>query len=330
MYFSTTIIADLMEYAAINHVDVAVLEPELPDLNEQKYVDYSVVVKTLNHIGQALNDAYLGLHVGERIALKTTAYVNSIMLNSQTLEESINNAIEYSKLISDALQCSLQKTAQYFSIIYDENPNWGVQQSYAKRQILDVSLLSNVKSLAAYTNYDYYPVQINFVYEKPKNLREHYRLFNCRLKFNQPTSQIIYDRQIMDRHTRQVTFGLLESLKEKVADEIESLPSENQLIYELKKHILQQKPERLLVDDAARKMHLSKRTLQRKLGEFDTTFKAIEHELQLKLAKTYLEEQQKSVDEISYLLGFSESSVFIRFFKSYTQQTPTQYQVKHS
>ena len=40
----------------------------------------------------------------------------------------------------------------------------------------------------------------------------------------------------------------------------------------------------------------------------NTTFKKIEFELQLKLAMTYLEENQKSIDEISYLLGFSESS----------------------
>ena len=315
-----------MEYATLNKVDTKELESWFSGIIKEKYVDYETIVKTLNYIGENLKDEYLGLHVGEQISLKATAYVDSIMLNSKTLEEAINNAIKYSKLISDALECSLQKTKNHFSVIYEENPNWKVQQKYAKKQVLDMALLSNVKSLATYTNYQHYPVKVNFSYEKPKSLHEYYRLFNCSLKFNQPKTEIIYERQIIDRHTKKIKFGLLESLKEKVADEIEKLPTENDLIYQLKKHILNHKPKRILIGEASPKLHLSKRSLQRKLKEYNTTFKSIEHEMQLKLAKTYLEERQKSIDEISYLLGFSESSAFVRFFKSLTSKTPKEYQ----
>jgi len=121
------------------------------------------------------------------------------------------------------------------------------------------------------------------------------------------------------------TFGLLENLKEKISNEINNLITETELIYQLKKCILNHKPQRLPVEKASFQLNLSKRTLQRKLKELNTNFKAVEYELQLKLSKTYLEEKQKSIEEISYLLGFSESSVFIGFFKSLTKLTPTEY-----
>ena len=120
-------------------------------------------------------------------------------------------------------------------------------------------------------------------------------------------------------------YGLLENLKEKVAKEIKNLPTENALVYKLKKCILNHKPKRMLIEEAAKELYLSKRTLQRRLKELNATFKKVEYELLLKLAKTYLKEDEKSVDEISYLLGFSESSAFIRFFKSLTAQTPLEY-----
>ncbi|PCJ67275.1 MAG: hypothetical protein COA58_02865 [Bacteroidetes bacterium] len=66
-------------------------------------------------------------------------------------------------------------------------------------------------------------------------------------------------------------------------------------------------------------------TLQRRLKCLITNFKEVEYELQLKQSKTYLEEKQKSIEEISYLLGFSKSSAFIRFFKSLTDLTPREY-----
>ncbi|MCE7995677.1 MAG: AraC family transcriptional regulator [Roseivirga sp.] len=328
MYFSTSIIWDLIEYGKIKGADVSALENNLFSTKTQKYVAYDDLVGALNYLHTALDDDCLGLHIAEHISLKVTAPVNSIMLESKTLEESIKNAIDYSRLISDALDCSLETTDNHFSVIYQENPNWTVYQTYAKQQVLDMALLSNVKSLAAYTGHRCTPLCIHFNYPKPKNLHGYYRLFNCQLRFNRERSEIIFERNLFNKHAGRTEYGLLKNLKAKAAEEIKNLGSEHELILELKKHILNQKPARTTIDDASQHLNQSRRTLQRKLKDLDTSFKRIEYELQLRLAKTYLEEQQKSIDEISYLLGFSESSVFIRFFKSLTSQTPLEYQ-KH-
>ena len=325
MYFTTNILTDLIDYANAKGVDAWSLENEFSGLKKGKYINYDTVVKILNHIGQELNDECLGLHIGEQISLKATAEVDQIMQNSETLETSFKNAVEYSKLISDALECSLIKNEDSYAVIFEENPNWKIQQTYAKRQILDLTVLCCLKSLIAYTNQSYCPSKISFHSEKPKNLNEYYRLFNCRLRFNQSKTEIIFEKQIFDKHSKTVEFGLLENLKEKTSIEIESLNTENELIYRLKKCILNHKPQRLKVEEASLQLNMSKRTMQRKLNSLKTNFKAIEYELQLKLSKTYLEEQQKSIEEISYLLGFSESSAFIRFFKSLTAQTPSEY-----
>ena len=325
MYFSAAIIEDLMEYATIKGVDIGHLSSEFGDLQKQKYIGYEETIKTLNFIGRQLNDEYLGLHVGEQISLRVTAAVDSIMRESSTLEESLSNAVQYCRLISDALECSVLENEDRYSVIYEENPNWHVQQNYAKRQILDLALLCNVKSVAAYAGYHHYPITVLLTYEKPKSLFEYYRLFNCRLQFNQPRTEIVFDKHIIDRHAKKAPSGLLENLKEKVAVEIANLPGEYGLIHQVKKCILNHKPGRIPVEEAAKALNMSKRSLQRNLRDMQTTFKKIESALQLKLAKTYLEENRKSLDEISYLLGFSECSAFIRFFRSVAGQTPTEY-----
>ncbi len=107
-----------------------------------------------------------------------------------------------------------------------------------------MALLSNVTSLAAYTSYTYYPVRVKFNYERPKSLKEYYRLFNCSLSFEQEKSEIIYDRKIINLYSNEIKLRLLENLKQKVAIEIEKLPTEKRLIYDLKKSILNHKPKR--------------------------------------------------------------------------------------
>ena len=325
MYFSAMIVSDLIDFAASKGADPEKLHQLFPVEKEQKHISYDTIANILKHIGQLLEDDNLGLHIGEQMALKTTAYVDSIMLHSETLENAFSNAVEYSKIISDALESKLVKRDEKYSVIFEENPNWKVIPTYTKRQILDLTLLSCLKSLVAYTKKAYYPTEIHFQSEKPKHINEYYRLFNCTLKFNAKHSEIVFEKQIFDQHTKQIKYGLLENLKAKVRKEIENLSAENNLIYQLKKVILNHKPERVLLEEAALQLNLSGRTLQRKLKQLNTSFKTIEHELQLRLSKTYLEENQKSIDEISYLLGFSESSAFIRFFKSLMDITPTEY-----
>ncbi len=325
MYFSSTILSDFIEYAKLKSSDTTDLAKQINELQQNKHITYQTMVRTLNLLGKKLNDENLGLHIGEQISLKVTSYVDSIMQYSDTLDDAFENAVEYSKLISDALNCSLHKSEAYYSVIFEENPNWKVQQSHAKKQVLDLTLLSCLKSLVAYTNRNYYPVKIHFENPKPKKLNEYYRLFNCSLYFNQSKTQIVFEKQIFNKYSKRIEPGLLESLKQKVQSEMNNLTTEYKLIHELKKCILNNKPERILIEEASKQLNVSKRTLQRKLKELNTSFKEIENDLKLRLAKTYLEERQKSIDEISYLLGFSESSTFIRFFKSLTGRTPVKY-----
>ncbi|WP_116364320.1 AraC family transcriptional regulator [Parahaliea mediterranea] len=72
-------------------------------------------------------------------------------------------------------------------------------------------------------------------------------------------------------------------------------------------------------------LHLSNRTLQRKLKEEGTSFMDLLQDTRLQLARKYLRSPGRSVVETAYLLGFSEPSTFSRAFKRWTGQAPAQY-----
>ena len=326
MYFSKLILNDLIDYATSKGANKKELEQNLLDISiDEKNIDYEKMVKSLNYIGQELDDENLGIHIGEQISLKVTAYIDSIMQYSPTLELAFENATKYSKLISDALECTFIKNENQFHIKFEENPNWKIFQNQARIQVLNLTVISTLKSLIAYTNRNYRPTVINFQFTKPKNLTEYYKVYNCSLNFNQTVTEIVFEKHIFNDKIKKTNFGLLENLKQKVEDEIQELDIEDETIYRLKKCILNEKPERIKIEKAAKLLNTSKRTLQRKLKSLNTNFKKIEYQIQLRLSKTYLEESEKTIDEISYLLGFSESSAFIRFFKEQTKLTPMEY-----
>lgn len=76
------------------------------------------------------------------------------------------------------------------------------------------------------------------------------------------------------------------------------------------------------MDTIARKLMVSKRTLQRRIEAEGTTYQQLLDTTRTDLATHYLESTTLSVAEISFLLGFSEPNSFYRAFRVWTGTTP--------
>lgn len=72
----------------------------------------------------------------------------------------------------------------------------------------------------------------------------------------------------------------------------------------------------------AKRLALSKRSLQRRLTEEGTNFKTLLVETRQQLAEYYLTQTDFSMSEISYLIGFTDSPSFFRAYKDWTGNTP--------
>jgi len=79
------------------------------------------------------------------------------------------------------------------------------------------------------------------------------------------------------------------------------------------------------IEIVAKHLAVSKRTLQRQLGEESTSFTDILNTTRQQLAQHYLSTPSVSQGEIAFLLGFQEVNSFIRAFKDWTGVTPGAY-----
>lgn len=79
------------------------------------------------------------------------------------------------------------------------------------------------------------------------------------------------------------------------------------------------------IGDAAARLAISKRSLQRHLGAESNTFQDILNATRRELAQHYLARSSLSPGEISWLLGFGDSNSFLRAFKGWTAATPGEY-----
>ena len=66
--------------------------------------------------------------------------------------------------------------------------------------------------------------------------------------------------------------------------------------------------------DVARKLAVSKRTLQRRLQSEDTSYQSVLNDVRKDVATRYLSNSSLSSAEIAYLIGFEDPNSFFRAF----------------
>jgi len=79
------------------------------------------------------------------------------------------------------------------------------------------------------------------------------------------------------------------------------------------------------IDEVARRLALSKRSLQRHLGDESVSYQDVLGQVRRDLAQHYLINTTISPGEIAWLLGFQESNSFIRAFRVWTGTSPVSF-----
>jgi AraC-like DNA-binding protein len=81
-------------------------------------------------------------------------------------------------------------------------------------------------------------------------------------------------------------------------------------------------------EELARALLISPRTLQRRLGELGLSYRGLLESTRRELARRYLTDPEKSVAEITFLLGFSEQSAFARAFRRWHGVSPSEFRLR--
>jgi AraC-like DNA-binding protein len=84
------------------------------------------------------------------------------------------------------------------------------------------------------------------------------------------------------------------------------------------------------IDDVAREIGTSARTLQRRLLEEGATFQQLVQEARRELARHYLRHSSLELNETAYLLGYEDAHSFFRAFQDWESTSPGEWRARHA
>ena len=165
---------------------------------------------------------------------------------------------------------------------------------------------------------------INFRHSAPRDLKPFFEYFGCPLNFDQADNQLLIPVSIADELLAGANPELA-LLNDQVITRRLALMDRNDIVTRVKSALMEQLPNGNVSDGSvADSLHMSVRTMHRKLTDAEHNFRSLLGEVRRELAELYILDNSLTLTEISLLLGFSEPSSFSRAFKSWTGSAPSE------
>lgn len=164
---------------------------------------------------------------------------------------------------------------------------------------------------------------VRFPYPRPAHAADYGLVYTGQSAFGGPALVATVDAALLDLPVRRDDADL--------AAFLEGAPGRITMLYrrdrELARHLRAMLaaalPRAMGLEEAARELHVSPRTLHRRLQDEGASFRAVKDALRRDLALARLAKPGESVARVAAELGYSEPSAFFRAFQGWTGEAPS-------
>jgi AraC-like DNA-binding protein len=266
----------------------------------------------------------LGLKCGQFSRLHDLGLVGSLASSADTVAQALKEIIHFEKLNSHNLrgQSSIierpnKLTCSFYSISPYNAFNYFV---------VDMALRSTVNFVNELSGTVIRPERINFEFPSPHYAEAYATYFDAPIYFNQSENAVIYNAKTLSVTPRNANPITYLELKQICSEQLEQIKHNvsfiEQVMNEIGPLLTQQKPS---MEQVAHNIGMPPWTLRRRLKEENVCFKDLLDQTRKSLAAIYTKDVNYSLEEISFLLGFSNPTAFHRAFKRWFNCTASEY-----
>ena len=278
-------------------------------------------IALLDEAAIALKDDCLGFTLARDFDPREIGLLYYVMASSQTLGEALKRLARYSKITNEALVFGYQEGNRLIiNLSYSGVPR------HSDRHQIEFCMFAVLRICRMLTGQNLVPQHFSIAHHRSGGISEMARFVGTKVEFGADTDEFALNvdaRELplihSDTHLNDL---LLKYCEAALADRRGDM---SQLRTRVENAISSLLPHgRVLVEDVARSLGMSERTLARKLSDEGLNFTEILQQLRRDLAVRYLDDRKLHVSKIAWLLGFHEVSAFTHACKRWTGKTPSQ------
>lgn len=287
-------------------------------------VERQALAKFQVNIWNALDDEAMGLS-GFPIRRGTFQMLGKLAVSESTLRDALLMGANFQRVASDAYAVTLLEQGDYAELSFTMSST--IHPKYYL--LAEITLLSWHRMACWLIAENVALRKIYFNYEKPSHFQEYEYLLPGEYEFNSERLGFTFPKAVLARTVRQ-TRETLETFMAHCPEDLYARPRHDFSLGSAVRRLLRSSMASgfISIEVAASELHLSRRSLIRKLESEGTSFQHIKDVLRRDRAIFLLESKTRSIAEVAESVGFSDAAVFARAFKGWTGVSPSQYRKK--
>jgi len=303
--------------AFLRSLGIDPVKVQLPDTR----LPIETYLRIQDEAARYVDDPYFGLHMGEYAEAGSWSILGYMMMNCETLGEAFQKSARYHRIIGNLIEGKATLRLNKIKVALVTPPH----APKMSRHCFEATISSSVRMMRTLTGEEINPLEVTFSYPEPESTAEYERVFRCPVLFDQKETGFVINIGILNKPILYANPELLGHFERYAQAYLAEMDRRDEHTRAVTKIILSRlDDEGLTIKKVAKEMSVSVRTLQYRLKGEGVVFTDLLKDVRENLAKKYLC-QDYTVEEITYLLGFSEPSVFRKAFKKWSGVTPSEY-----
>lgn len=280
-------------------------------------IDVDLWERMLERAGKRLRDPLIGLHVGQTITARHLGVLGSVLLACENVGAALQRFERYMRLVIDVTPMTRRI-----------GPGWLELACEVSRH--RTGPLADETGFAALVQFcrnlvrgPVNPIAVRFIHPSPADTRPYEAYFGCPVSFNQTELALRLDSDALALPLKSPDPALV-ALLERHADRLlAELPQQDEIVEQVRRAIASALREgEPGIETISAGLGYSPRTLQRRLHQAGSSFRAELNLTRHELAVSYLRDSRLQIVDIALLLGYSEHSAFTRAFREWSGHTP--------
>lgn len=289
------------------------------------------VMERLWEVAERLTgDPDIGLHSAETYNPGALSIVGYVILSCRNAGEALDRLARYAPLLNEGLHvdlsavrdsrvtCRFSAVAKFDSFLHR-----------SPRQMMETLAGGTVVTLRRLATNPIDPVAVTFRHAAPASTAEHLRIFGPAVRFGQPDDSVVYEATALASPLLSADPALLEVFEGEAHRALHGLTAlegvRGRVAACLARRLKGAVPP---LAEVASELAMSERSIQRSLGEEQTSYRRLVDDVRKALAIEHLSRPGASASDVAFLLGFSEPSAFTRAFRRWTGSPPTSFRAQ--
>ena len=276
-------------------------------------------ISFLNLASNALQDDLLGFHLAQSFDLRELGLLYYVSASSEMLSIALQRTARYSSIINQGV--SLKYTDGKDVVISFRYVGVSRRQDRHQIEFFVTALLRMCRQL---TDRRLAPSRVSLTHRRDSNSSEFVDFFDGSVEFGAAVDEVAFAPAIKQLPVVSADPYLNNHLVAYFEEALTRRPTNRgSFLYSVENAIVPLLPHgKVRVSEIARYLGVSQRTLARRLSLEGLTFSDVLESLRSDLATGYLTEQDLSISQIAWLLGYHEVSAFTHAFRRWTGKTP--------